>query len=230
MDWTTLKSIELSKIKMVDFPSDQYYQQETPKKQLVLHHTVSSPNDVTGVIRTWVEDPAHVATHFIITGDGTPYQLFNSGKAWAHHLGITNPIFIHQGFPDTDGRNVKLNQESIGFEICNWGYLTKGADGKFRAAYGNVVNVDIQEYPNLFRGQRYFEKYTDAQIQTVGELLLYFNAKFGIPLDYNETMWDMSKDALSGKSAVWAHCSFHPEKSDVHPQKELIEMLKSLKR
>lgn len=229
MNWNELKPIELSKIKTIDFPEDQYYSIETPKTQICLHHTVSSPSDVTGVIKTWVEDPAHVATHFIITGDGTPYQLYSS-RYWAHHLGISSPIFTHQGFPTTEGRNVKLNQESIGFEICNWGYLTKGTDGKFRAAYGNVVDVPVQEYPNLFRGQRYFEKYTDAQIQTVGELLLYFNVKFGIPLDYNESMWDMSKDALSGKSAVWAHCSFHPEKSDVHPQPEMIAMLKSLKK
>lgn len=247
MDWKKLKPIELSKIKAVDFPDEQYYPIETNKKQLVLHHTVSGPS-VRGDIQTWLNDSARVATHFIIDRDGTPYQLFSS-KYWSHHLGVTKDILSKYDFTDVQTRNVELNQNSIGFEIDNWGYLILGdgtskqfgknsdgtpkmintIKGKYYAAYGNIVDVDIEEYPNLFRGYKYYEKYTDAQIQTIGELLLYFNKKFGIPLDYNEDMWNVSKDALSGKSGIWSHCSFRPDKSDLHPQKEVIDMLKTLK-
>jgi len=227
MDWTKLKPIELSKIKAVDFSDEQYYPIETTKKQLVLHHTVSGPG-VRGDLQTWLNDTSRVATHFIIDRDGTLYQLFSS-KYWAHHLGVTKNILTEYGFTDIQTRNVKLNQNSIGIEIDNWGYLTKTSDGKFKTVYGNIVDVDVQEYPNLFKGYRYYEKYSNAQIQTIGELLLYFNKKFGIPLDYNEDMWNVSKDALSGKSGIWSHCSFRPDKSDLHPQKEVIDMLKTLK-
>lgn len=226
--WENLKPIELSKVKSVDFPEEQYYPIETPKTQLVLHHTVSGPG-INGDVGTWLGDTSHVGTTFIIDRDGTPYQLFSS-KYWIHHLGVTKDILQPYGFADLQSRNVLLNQGSIGFELDNWGFLTKGADGKFKAAYGNVVDVPIQEYPNLFRGQRYYEKYTNAQIQTTGELLLYFHNKFGIPMDYNESMWNMSKDALSGKPGIWAHVSYRPDKSDLHPQPEMIEMLKSLKK
>lgn len=226
--WSDLKPIDLKKIQMLDFPEDQYYPVETPKKQIVLHHTVSNPFDTSGVLRTWIDDPAHVATHFVITGDGTPYQLYSS-KYWAHHLGVVNPIFISQGL-DPSGRNLKLNQESIGIEICNWGFLNKTSDGKYKAVYGNIVNnVEIQEYPDLFRGQRYYQKYTEAQIKTVGELLLFFKNKFNIPLDYHADMWDINKNALLGTPGVWTHVSYHPEKSDLHPQPEMVEMLKTLK-
>ena len=228
MDWTKLKPIELSKIKAVDFPDEQYYPIETTKKQLVLHHTVSGPG-VRGDLQTWLNDTARVATHFIIERDGTPHQLFSS-KYWSHHLGVTKSILTDYGFTDIQTRNVELNQSSIGFEIDNWGYLIKTSDGKFKTVYGNIVDVEVQEYPNLFRGFQYYEKYTDAQIQTIGELLLYFNKKFGIPMDYNEDMWEVSKDALSGKPGIYSHCSFRPDKSDVAPQSELIEMLKSLKK
>jgi len=228
MNWNELKPIELSKIKAIDFPDNQYYPIETTKKQLVLHHTVSGPG-TAGDIQTWLSDAAHVATHFIIDRDGTPYQLFSS-RYWAHHLGVTKDILTKYGFTDLQTRNVDLNQYSIGFEIDNWGFLKKGDDGKFRTVYGNVVNTEIQEYPNLFRGERYYEKYTDAQIQTIGELLLYFNLKFNIPMNYNEDMWDMSKNALSGKPGVYTHVSYRPDKSDCHPQPELVEMLKSLKK
>lgn len=228
MNWNELKPIELSKIKAVDFPEDQYYPIETKKNQICLHHTVSGPG-INGDVNTWLGDTAHVGTTFIIDREGVAYQLFSS-KYWIHHLGVTKDILTQYGFADLQSRNVMLNQGSIGFELDNWGFLTKGADGKFRAAYGNVVDVPVQEYPNLFRGQRYYEKYTDAQLQTTGELLLYFHNKFGIPMDYNETMWDMSKDALSGKPGIWTHDSYRPDKTDLHPQPEVIEMLKSLKK
>jgi len=242
MNWNDLKPIELSKIKAVDFPEEQYYPIETTKTQLVLHHTVSGPG-INGDVNTWLGDTAHVGTTFIIDRDGTPYQLFSS-KYWIHHLGVTKDILQPYGFTDLQSRNIQLNQNSIGFELDNWGFLVKGdgtskkfgdkivntISGKYYAAYGNVVDVPVQEYPSLFRGQQYYEKYTDAQIQTVGELMLYFKNKFGIPMDYNESMWNMSKDALSGKPGIWAHVSYRPDKSDIHPQPEFIEMLKSLKK
>lgn len=242
MDFTYLKPIELSKIKLIDFPKEQYYQEETNKTQICLHHTVSGPS-IQGDLNTWLGDVTKIGTHFIIDRDGTPYQLFSS-KFWIHHIGMKSDVLSKLGFKDSNVRNNILNKQSIGIEIDNWGYLILGdgtnkkfgdkvvktIKGKYYNAYGNTIDVSIQEYPNLFRGQRYYEKYTDAQIKTVGELLLYFHDKFGIPMDYNDDMWDVSMNALSSKSGVYSHCSYRNDKSDCHPQKELIDMLKSLKK
>ena len=41
-------------------------------------------------------------------------------------------------------------------------------------------------------------------------------------------MWEVSAEALKGKQGVWSHTSFRFDKSDIHPQPEIIEMLKSL--
>jgi hypothetical protein len=41
-------------------------------------------------------------------------------------------------------------------------------------------------------------------------------------------MWEVNKDAMSGKAGVWAHVSCRKDKVDVFPQPELIDMLKSL--
>ena len=41
-------------------------------------------------------------------------------------------------------------------------------------------------------------------------------------------MWDVSKNALTGKPGVWSHTSYRFDKSDIHPQQEVIDMLKSL--
>jgi len=88
---------------------------------------------------------------------------------------------------------------------------------------------NVQVYEQGFRGFYGFEKYTDAQIEAVRELLVFWNERYKIPLDYHDDMWDISNEALAGKAGVWTHVSYRKDKSDCHPQPELIEMLKSLK-
>ena len=103
--------------------------------------------------------------------------------------------------------------------------------GKYYATYGNSVNCPITHYPEGFRGYKYFESYTEPQLRSLGELLLLWNQRFDIPLDYHEDMWQRSRNALSGTPGIWAHVSYrYPKaKQDAHPQPELIQMLKTLK-
>lgn len=225
--WENLKPIELHKIQVVEFPESKIFKEEFAKKQVVLHHTVSG-DGVNGDISTWEGMKDSVATAIIINREGVPYQLFSS-KYWAYHLAAGN----HD-----------LDRHSIGVEIDNWGWLIKGdgstkkmngktiktIPGKFYAYYGNVVETEIQEYPDGFRGYNYFEKYTNAQIQTAGELILFWHKKYGIPLKYNADLWDVSQNALGGIPGVWSHVSYRPasQKTDCHPQPELVDMLKTL--
>jgi N-acetyl-anhydromuramyl-L-alanine amidase AmpD len=231
--WENLKPIDLSKIVTYPFPTEGYFQEEFSKTQVALHHTVSGPG-IDGDINTWLAGRDHVGTCMIIDRDGTPHLLYPS-KYWAYHLGA--------GDHNQDRR-------SIGIEIDNWGGLIQGSGSlkmfrhqtrkifpwsmkvtnpnQFHTVYGNIVDVPIQYYPNGFRGFQYFEKYTNEQIQTVGELLLYWNKRYNIPLTYNDSMWDISTNALIGTSGIWGHTSFRKDKSDPHPQPELIDMLKTI--
>ena len=229
--WQDLKPIDLAKIQTVPFGDDQYFKEEYQKTQIVLHHTISG-NGVDGDISTWEADPKKIATCIIIDRAGTPWQLFSS-KYWAGHLGAGN---------------LWLDRHSIGVEIDSWGWVIPGDGttkyfdnppkpvktemGKYYAYYGNAVQADLQYYPNKFRGYNYYEKYTIAQIRTVGELILYWKLKYNISLTYRPEMWDVSQDALAGKAGIWSHVSYRPihQKSDCHPQPELIEMLKTLER
>ncbi|WP_157969171.1 hypothetical protein [Chryseobacterium piscium] len=54
------------------------------------------------------------------------------------------------------------------------------------------------------------------------------NEKHKIPLTYQEEMWVVNRKALAGTHGVWLHTSVSRDKSDCHPQPELIAMLKSL--
>jgi len=226
--WSNIKPIELSRIKKYDYPENKYFHEEHKKDKITLHHTMSGQG-IGGDVNTWIQSKHNVGTALIIERDGTPWQLFPS-KYWAYHLGTGN----HD-----------LDRQSIGVEIDNWGGLVLGdgtvkkfgdkggksvltVSGKYYAYYGNIVNVPIQEYPNGFRGYNYFEKYTDEQIITVGELLLFWKIRYNIPLYYNPTMFNLSQEARNGKPGVWSHTSYRTDKSDIHPQPELLEMLQTI--
>jgi len=221
-----LKKLNLSDIIGVDFPEDQYIRESYDKNQIVLHHTVSGQG-VNGDIAWWRSTADRVGTAIIVGWDGKIYQCFGS-KYWAYHLGLKT------------NSNKSLNQGSIGVEIDAWGGLVRTNRLWYPAKWDkdlkkNVANTrvapikNVQVYEQGFRGFYGFEKYTDAQIEAVRELLVYWNERYNIPLDYHTDMWDYSKNAMAGKDGVWTHVSFRKDKSDCHPQPELIEMLKSLK-
>lgn len=228
--------LNLSELIQVDFPHNRYFREETPKDQIVIHHTVSGPY-AQGNINWWISQPQRIATHFIIQGDGKIYQLYSS-KFWAHHLGIKSSFLKDMGFKDYSSRNETLNKRSIGIEICNWGPLLK-TNGIYNPALWDknkyvphsrvIINENnVQYYDSPFRGFNYYEKYTNEQIISVNRLLVYLCDKFNINKTYFPEMWDISKDALGGKNGIWTHCSYRADKSDIHPQPDMVKMLKLL--
>lgn len=235
-----MKRLDLSTIEFVAFPDNQYMREVHPKKQVCLHHTVS-PVGVQGDLSWWLQTSDRVATALIIHHNGKPYQCFSS-KFWAHHLGIKWSVFQKYNFPDFRTRNAYLNEISIGIEIDSLGPLVEEKNQWYWAKWDKElkkhvpnyrVPVDedkVQFYPNGFRGFEAFEKYTDEQIITTGGTLLLWHDRYNIPLDYRPDMWDVSRAALNGDPGIWSHNSYRPDKSDVHPQPELIKMLKQLKR
>jgi len=220
-----LNKLNLKEIISVDFPDNQYIRQATNKNQIVIHHTVSGQG-VNGDLSWWRQTTDRVGTAIIVGWDGKIYQCFGS-KYWAYHLGLHT------------SNNRALNKGSIGIEIDAWGGLVKTNDKWYPAKWDKklkkyVSNTrilpikNVQTYEQGFRGFYGFEKYTDAQIETVRKLLVFFGEKYDISLDYHADMWDISNKALAGEDGVWSHVSYKLSKSDCHPQKELIEMLISL--
>lgn len=229
-----------------DFPKDQYYQTEHPKNQVCLHHTVSG-DGAEGDIRWWKKTAERVATSVIVERNGVLNQLFST-RHWGHHLGIKWLTFKNKKIAPIYRKNRSgksyvanneiLNERSHGVEIDSWGSLKK-INGQWRAFPNNygttgtpVIIPDdlVQEYPDGFRGAYGYEKYTKEQIDKTMSYLVYLHVVDGIPLTYNEDMWDISVRALSGESGIWSHTSYRSDKSDCHPQPELIEALKKLEK
>lgn len=230
--------MDLSRIKKIEFPENQYYKQEFKKNQIYLHHTVSGDGEA-GDVNTWKSNPERVATCVIIERNGDIIQLFSS-KYWAHHLGVTSQVLQRMGYPL--GRNLELNQGSIGIEIDSWGGLVKDVDGKFfpakwdmtikkfvpNKACKEIPAVNVIEYPSGFRGFSAFEKYTDAQIASVKDLICYWSDLYKIPTLYNPDIFDVTKRCFDKEAGIFSHVSCRSDKSDCHRQPELINMLQAL--
>jgi hypothetical protein len=214
-------------LKQVEFPASQYMAEEHPKAQIYLHHTAGNASGEQ-VFTGWASNSERIATCVSISGpgsnsvDGQIVQGFSS-KHWAYHLGLKESTFQKFGLSYKS-----LDKISIGIEVCNWGQLTL-KDGKFY----NYVNREIPanqvcELAQPHRGFKYYHNYSDAQIESVKELLLLWKDKFGIPLTYNEDIWDVTPRALRGEKGVFTHNSVRLDKVDMYPHPKLVEMLKSL--
>lgn len=207
---------ELSKrIKAVDFPKE-YWPRPTKPTQICLHHTASAPG-VYSDVAWWKQDGTQVSTPLIVDRDGTAYQLYSTLN-YAFALGLK-----HAAYRTVEALTISL-------EIDSWGYLTKKADGKFYSWAGTEVKPeDVCTLDTLWRGQKYFHKYTDAQIETTRLLLEHWGSTYGIDLKYKgDEVFNLSQNAIyASKSGVYSHASFRSDKTDCHPQKELIAMLKS---
>jgi N-acetyl-anhydromuramyl-L-alanine amidase AmpD len=225
-----MKKLDLSEINFVGMDQDEYVHQETTKNQIYLHHTAGNPSGVN-CIKHWNNDKrGRVATCVVISGvgaknskDGEICQGYSS-KFWAYHLGVKREVF--------EGHDVPyklLDKNSIGVEICNWGYLKKIDDKYYNYVNRVVPNDQVTILSKRFKGHKYWHKYTDAQIESVRQLLVFWNERYGIDITYNECdMWNISKRALRGINGLYTHNSVRSTKSDIYPCPRMIEMLKSL--
>ena len=216
-----------------NFPRTQFVGEETTKRQIVLHHTASGPG-VDGDINWWMSTPERVATHFIIDREGVVHQLFDE-KYWGYHLGLGQKHFNVAKLPWTN-----LDRHAIGIELDSWGPVLPHTDGQFypvkwdgRRYVPNVTCKSVKyfyEYceKNRWKGHLYYEKYSTAQLNALRELLKELCRRHSIPSAYSNDMWVVSTKALRGEPGIYGHCSYRFDKSDVHPQPELINMLKQL--
>ncbi|MCS7004788.1 MAG: N-acetylmuramoyl-L-alanine amidase [Cytophagales bacterium] len=235
-----VQPLDLGKIVHYPLSPTNYFREEFPKKQIYLHHTVSHPNPFSN-IDYWKSQGIRVATCVVIAGkpypneknykDGDIVQAFPS-KYWALHLashGSSNQIPAKY---KTREWTRELEKASIAIEICNAGWLTY-QNGKFYSSFRSIVPEDqVLMYvdKNGYRGQKYYHRYTDAQIESLRLLLHFLCDRYGIPKRYNPDMWDISVRALEGEPGIWTHTSVRSDKSDCHPQPELVRMLMNLEK
>lgn len=225
--------INLEKIVQYNLPDVQFVKEEHAKKQIVLHHSAGWDN-ARGMFDGWAADKQRVATALGIVDDGTIYQCFPS-KYWAWHINVLskgNAIRTDARFKKfmTYAHAESLEKSSVAVEVCNWGPLVFDGNATFKSWAGAKIDEKkVVEYDGPgFRGHKYFERYTDAEIESLWKLIRYWSQRYDIPTRYRPEMWVVNQSAIAGDPGVWSHTSFRSDKTDMHPQPELLQMLISL--
>lgn len=225
-----MNTLDTTKIKQVPLKESEYFKEEHKKTQIYLHHTAGNSNAVN-VAKDWNADKrGRIATAFIISGpgakgsaDGEIVQTFSS-KYWAYHLGVKTDVFKAYKVPYR-----VLDEDSIAIEICNWGQLDL-ENGKFINYVDREVKPEfVTTLAEPFKGYTHFHKYSDAQIESVRQLLIYLSETYGISLKYDyDKFFKVSLNALKGENGTFTHNSVRKDKIDIYPCPRMITMLKSL--
>lgn len=214
--------------------NDEYFSGPNKPEYLYLHHTAGG-NNPYNTIKDWNNDTrGKIATEFVVGGpsingketkyDGTIIKCMPDG-GYAYHLGQNGSQHMHVN--------------SVGIEVCNFGYLTKTGD-IFKTYTGAIVHKDqVCDLGFEFRGYRYYHKYSDAQLEALKGLILFIAERDGIDIKKGLIEWlktEAVKEAFEYKDAAFkgkikgmlSHTSIRKDKTDMSPQPNLVAMLKSL--
>jgi N-acetyl-anhydromuramyl-L-alanine amidase AmpD len=191
-------------------PQKEYYP-ESPKKDLIVLHFTAG-RDARGAFNTWINNPEHVATAYIVETDGTIYELFNPSH-WAYHLGIKG-VSAH-------------DRRSIGIEIVNVGPLKQCPDNSgslnwwpnnWGVKWCGKDQTD-QYVEAKFRGVGCFAAFPEVQMDCVAALVVYLCDRFGIKKTLPPSARRPESDSSYFRSytGVAAHQNFRADKWDVGP-------------
>lgn len=237
------------KLKKHFLPKTQYFKGPTIKKWAFGHHTAGWHNPYK-VIDSWGRDNrGKVATEYVLGGqkitdgnnefDGILVKAFPDG-GWGWHLGI--------------GRR-ELHSNSIGIELNNFGYLTKGGyykridgkktwirkqPGKFYTYVGTKADPNqVIELEQKFRGYKYWHNYSDAQIEKLKVWLLEMEDRYNI--NPRKGLVDLIKEKgvfeafdfcnveyVQNNPGFYLHTNVKKGKVDLYPHPKLVEMLLNL--
>ena len=224
--YTTSNGLEIVEYFM---PDDEYKKGPIKAEWLFLHHTAGWHNPYN-CIKQWDADKnGPISTEFVMGGpsvkgndnqyDGVMVQAFPAGN-WGYHLGKNG--------------SQKMHINTIGVEVCNFGYVK---DGKTYA--GAVVEESqIVKLAKPFRGHSTWHRYSDKQIHNLKLWMEFIAERDGIDIraglpalvkQKGADAFEFNEDAFYGRvKGVWTHTNTRPDKFDMFPQQELLDMLVSL--
>ena len=210
-------------------PVGEYKIGPTNKEYVFLHHTAGWHNPFK-TIDDWSRDSrGAIATEFVLGGpsikgnddkyDGKIVQAFPEG-GYGWHLGKNGSQHMHT--------------HSVAIEVNNFGYVVNG-----KAYQGTtVVDSQIVELAQPFRGHKFWHRYSDAQIEALHKWILWIaerdniDVRKGLPALIKEKgaeAFEWNADAYYGKiKGLWTHTNTRKDKVDMFPQQELMDMLTSL--
>lgn len=226
-------------------PSNQYCTDKVIKYEYIFIHHTSGWHDPKKTVQDWASDSrGRIGVQYVIGGKSIKDDITEDGKIvkcipdnyWAYHLGSTT----------ADGINPYMHKNSIGIELCNFGYLTKKGSKFITYTGAEVIEHNVIDLGYEFRGYRYWHSYSDKQLASLEQLLKYLivtyniTTNFGLPgmirsnvdpkhLASNAYAFDYYPNATAGRvKGILSHTNVRKDKTDVYPHPKLIELLKSI--
>jgi N-acetyl-anhydromuramyl-L-alanine amidase AmpD len=193
---------------------NQYYAAKYPKKYLFLHHTAG--RSVEDAIEWWNSAPDHVSTAYIIGRTGRIFECFPP-EYWAYALGLKGGTTIEKA--------------SIQVELVAWGSLQERSGRFYSYAKTEVPKAEVVEFKDLYRGKQYYQGYTPEQLKALEFLIPHILDQFSLKVQDNDDLYnfhqfrpDWQKNPIPG---IWSHTTVRRDKSDIIPQKELMDLVRS---
>ncbi len=191
-------------------PPKQYVEEVTRKDLIVLHFTAGS--SAGSAFQTWKNDPARVATAYLIDLDGGVYEVFNP-KYWAFHLGVKG----------TSGHD----KRSIGIEIANVGPLKRSAQNPEALNWWpkdwqtRFCTLDEQDkfVQRSYRGMHYFAAFPEIQADSVRNLVHKLCDRFEIPKVLADAARrpECDMEFFAKYKGIATHANFRKDKWDIGP-------------
>jgi hypothetical protein len=215
-------------------PDNCYYKEEHKKTTICLHHTAGGP-DAKIVKNVFLSEPG-VATAFVLGSEGNLLRVFPENY-WACSVCVG---CIPQTIPVNQAQNYAYEKQIIAIEICNYGNLIVDKGKFFKTGYGRPIEIPSDQVYDVhellgedFKRVRYFQKYTDAQMDTLEKWLLdiidMYPIDFSVFSDTGDIgLWwhQANMNALEYKGGIWNHNNYRPkDRMDVTPDKRLWDLL-----
>tara|TARA_R110000868_G_scaffold310786_1_gene571945 strand:+ start:2284 stop:3201 length:918 start_codon:yes stop_codon:yes gene_type:complete len=212
-------------------PKNEYIKGPIKNLYMFIHHTAGW-EDPYKCIDSWGrDDRGAIATEFVMGGqkvttgddthDGVMVQAFAEGnQGW--QLGKT-------------GSGI-MNRQSVGIEICNFGYLTN----ELKTYAGQKAHESqVCKLAEPFKGYTNWHNYSTKQIAELEKWLKYIADRDNIDLRIGLVQWIKKQgptkafgyqdDAYYGKvKGLLTHTNVRKDKFDCYPHPDLIDMLLSL--
>ena len=107
--------------------------------------------------------------------------------------------------------------------------MLKEKNGKFYNYVGGEVNPSyVTTLETAYKGYKHWYKYTDAQIESLRQLVVYLCETYDIPKNYRKEIFDLDNEAFKGTPGIYTHNSVRKDKADIYPCPRMIKMLENL--
>lgn len=110
-----------------------------------------------------------------------------------------------------------------------WMPARRDADGKYRPIPGAYPVRVPYEFCSCkpYHGCQHYEYVSDKQLATLKTVLQQWLSEMGMSYPYDNQLGLVCPRAVAGKSGIYFASSFDKSRSDIHPQKEIIDIIKA---